>query len=76
MEIQKIKTYYNPNIKFDRIALTQVYEILQAYEDNIETVPEDIIRLIEDNRDKDYIFLDMDDLENADVKLGGQESEF
>lgn len=64
--MDEIKSYYIENTKFNRIALAQVYEILMEYEDGIESVPENMIRFLEDNMDKDYIF-EYDDLEN--VKL-------
>lgn len=63
-EDNKIKTYYIENTKFSRTALAQVYEILIEYEDGIENVPERIIRFLDDNRDKEYIFDYGDDLEN------------
>ena len=64
VEDNKIKSYYIENTKFSRIALAQVYEILIEYEDGIENVPENIIRFLEDNRDKEYVFDYGDDLEN------------
>lgn len=63
-EDNKIKTYYIENTKFSRTALAQVYEILIEYEDGIENVPERVIRFLDDNRDKEYIFDYDDDLEN------------
>lgn len=63
-EDNKIKSYYIENTKFSRIALAQVYEILIEYEDGIENVPENIIRFLDDNRDKEYVFDYGDDLEN------------
>ena len=64
VEDNKIKSYYIENTKFSRIALTQVYEILIEYEDGIENVPERVIRFLDDNRDKEYVFDYGDDLEN------------
>ncbi len=63
-EDNKIKSYYIENTKFSRIALAQVYEILIEYEDGIENVPENVIRFLDDNRDKEYVFDYGDDLEN------------
>ena len=58
-------SYYNKNIKFNRQALTEVYEILQEYEDDISEIPEKYMYVIEDNMDKDYIFSteDLEDIE-------------
>ncbi len=53
IEDNKIKSYYIANTKFSRTALAQVYEILIEYEDGIENVPENIIRFLDDNRDKE-----------------------
>ena len=64
VEDNKIKSYYIENTKFSRIALAQVYEILIEYEDGIENVPENIIRFLEDNKDKEYVFDYGDDLES------------
>ena len=64
VENNKIKSYYIENTKFSRIALAQVYEILIEYEDGIENVPENVIRFLDDNRDKEYVFDYGDDLEN------------
>jgi len=64
LENNKIKSYYIENTKFSRIALAQVYEILVEYEDGIENVPENIIRFLEDNKDKEYVFDYGDDLES------------
>ena len=64
VEDNKIKSYYIENTKFSRIALAQVYEILIEYEDGIENVPENVIRFLDDNRDKEYVFDYGDDLEN------------
>lgn len=59
--------YYNKNIKFNRQALKEVYEIINDYdEEDLERIPEKIIRVIEDNMDKDYIF-DIDNLENIEL---------
>ena len=67
-EKKEVKTYYIANTKFSRIALAQVYEILINYEDGIENVPENVIKFLDDNRDKEYVFDYGDDLEN--FKLG------
>lgn len=64
VEDNKIKSYYIANTKLSRIALAQVYEILMGYEDGIENVPERVIRFLDDNRDKEYVFDYGDDLEN------------
>ena len=64
LENNKIKSYYIENTKFSRTALAQVYEILIEYEDGIENVPERVIRFLDDNRDKEYVFDYGDDLEN------------
>jgi len=64
VEDNKIKSYYIENTKFSRIALAQVYEILIEYEDGIENVPENVIKFLDDNRDKEYVFDYGDDLEN------------
>ena len=59
-------SYYDSNIKFDRKALTEVWKILNQYEDDIEEIPEKYMWVIEDNMDKDYVF----DIENIkDVEL-------
>ena len=59
--------YYNKNIKFNRQALKEVYEIITDYEEeDLERIPEKIIKVIEDNMDKDYIF-DIDNLENIEL---------
>lgn len=49
--------YYNPAIKFDRKALTEVWEILNEYEEGIDEIPEKYLWVIEDNMDKDYVFI-------------------
>ena len=64
VEDNKIKSYYIENTKFSRIALAQVYEIIIEYEDGIETVPENVIKFLDNNRDKEYVFDYSDDLEN------------
>ena len=64
VEDNKIKSYYIENTKFSRTALAQVYEILIEYEDGIENIPERIIRFLDDNRNKEYVFDYGDDLEN------------
>jgi uncharacterized coiled-coil DUF342 family protein len=64
VEDNKIKSYYIENTKFSRIALAQVYEIIIEYEDGIENVPESVIKFLDDNRDKEYVFDYGDDLEN------------
>lgn len=67
IEQNNTSSYYIDNTKFSRIALAQVYDILMEYEDGIESIPENVMKFLEDNRDKEYIFTDFDDLEN--VKL-------
>ena len=64
VEDNRMKSYYIENTKFSRTALAQVYEILIEYEDGIENVPENVIRFLDDNRDKEYVFDYGDDLEN------------
>ncbi len=64
VEDNRMKSYYIENTKFSRTALAQVYEILIEYEDGIENVPERVIRFLDDNRDKEYVFDYGDDLEN------------
>ena len=59
-------SYYNKNIKFNRQALTEVYEILQEYEDDISEIPEKYMYVIEDNRDKDYVF-STEDIEKVEL---------
>ena len=73
VEDNKIKGYYIANTKFSRTALAQVYEILIEYEDGIENVPERIIRFLDDNRDKEYVFDYGDDLENLKLEKEGLE---
>ena len=65
IEQNNTKSYYIENTKFSRIALAQVYEILMEYEDGIENIPENVMKFLEDNMDKEYVFTDFDDLENA-----------
>lgn len=60
-------SYYNKNIKFDRKALTEVYEILKEYEEGIEEIPEKYLWVIEDNMDKDYVFI-IDDFETIELR--------
>ena len=60
-------SYYNKNIKFDRKALTEVYEILKEYEEGIDEIPEKYLWVIEDNRDKDYVFI-IDDFETIELR--------
>ncbi len=48
--------YYNPNTKFDRKALTEVWKILNEYEEGIDEIPEKYLWVIEDNMDKNYVF--------------------
>jgi len=49
--------YYNPNTRFDRKALTEVWKILNEYEEGIDDIPEKYLWVIEDNMDKDYVFI-------------------
>ena len=56
--------YYNPNTKFDRKALTEVWGILNEYEEGIEEIPEKYLWVIEDNMDKDYVFV-IDDFDTT-----------
>ena len=60
-------SYYNKNIKFDRKALTEVYEILKEYEEGIDEIPEKYLWVIEDNMDKDYVFI-IDDFETIELR--------
>lgn len=48
--------YYTPNIKCDRKALTEVYEILKDFENAREVIPEKYYYVIEDNMDREYEF--------------------
>lgn len=66
MEDNKVVSYYSENIKFNRKALTEVYEILMEYEDGIYNIPENIMKVIEDNRDKEYVF-DINEIENIEL---------
>lgn len=59
--------YYNKNIKFDRKALMEVYEILKEYEEKIDEIPEIYLYVIEDNMDKDYSF-NIDNIETAELR--------
>lgn len=56
--------YYNTTIKFDRKALTEVWEILNEYEEGLKEIPEKYLWVIEDNMDKDYVF-DIDDFDTV-----------
>ncbi len=56
--------YYNPSTRFDRKALTEVWEILNHYEEGIDEIPEKYLWVIEDNMDKDYVFV-IDDFDTA-----------
>ena len=59
--------YYDKNIKFNRQALKEVYEIINDYdEEELERIPEKIMRVIEDNMDNEYVF-DIDNLDNNDL---------
>lgn len=59
--------YYDKNIKFNRQALKEVYEIINDYdEEDLKRIPEKIMRVIEDNMDSEYDF-DIDNLENIDL---------
>ena len=60
-------SYYNKNIKFDRKALTEVYEILKEDEEGIDEIPEKYLWVIEDNMDKDYVFI-IDDFETIELR--------
>ena len=60
-------SYYNKNIKFNRKALTEVWKILNEYEDDISEIPEKYLYVIEDNMDKDYIFF-VDDIEEVGLR--------
>lgn len=56
--------YYNPTIKFDRKVLTEVWEILNEYEEGLKEIPKKYLWVIEDNMDKDYVFI-IDDFDTA-----------
>ena len=57
--------YYNPNIKFDRKALKEVWVILNEYGEEINKIPLNYLALIEDNMDKQYEF----SLEKLDTSI-------
>ena len=59
--------YYNPNIKCDRKALTEVYEILEDFENAREVIPEKYYYVIEDNMDKEYEF-DIEEIECENLR--------
>ena len=59
--------YYNENIKIDRKALKEVYEILNEYEEGIDEIPEKYLWVIEDNMDKDYVFI-IDNFETINLR--------
>ena len=59
--------YYDKNIKFNRQALKEVYEIINDYdEEDLKRIPEKIMKVIEDNMDNEYVF-DIDNLDNIDL---------
>ena len=59
--------YYDKNIKFNRQALKEAYEIINDYdEEDLKRIPEKIMKVIEDNMDNEYDF-DMDNLENIEL---------
>ena len=59
--------YYDKNIKFNRQALKEVYEIINDYdEEDLKRIPEKIMKVIEDNMDNEYDF-DIDNLDNIDL---------
>lgn len=58
--------YYNPNIKCDRRALTEVYEILEDFENAREVIPEKYYYVIEDNMDREYEF-NVEEVESKDL---------
>ena len=60
-------SYYNKNIKFDRKALTELYELLKEYEEGIDEIPEKYLWVIEENMDKDYVFI-IDDFETIELR--------
>ena len=63
-----VKSYYLKDTKFNRIALAQVYEIICGYEEEKEKIPQNIIKFLYDNMDKQYIFDYGDDLENFQLE--------
>ena len=63
-ENDEVNSYYIENTKFSRIALAQVYYILSDCGDDIENIPERVIRFLEDNMDKTYDFDYGEDLES------------
>lgn len=58
----KMKDYYLEDCKFNRKALTEVYELLRLDEESVEKIPLNIWKIIEDNRDVEYEI----DIENLD----------
>ena len=73
-ENKQVKSYYIENTKFNRIALSQVYDILIEYEDGIENIPENVIRFLDDNRDKEYSIFDYsNDLENFQLEKDAED---
>ncbi len=63
-ENDEVNSYYIENTKFSRIAIAQVYYILSDCGDDIENIPERVIRFLEDNMDKTYDFDYGEDLES------------
>ena len=58
----KMKDYYLNDCKFNRKALSEVYELLRLDEESVEKIPLNIWRIIEDNRNIEYKI----DIENID----------
>ena len=58
----KMKDYYLKDCKFNRKALTEVYELLRLDEEIVKKIPFNIWRIIEDNRNIEYKI----DIENSD----------
>lgn len=58
----KMKAYYLKDCKFNRKALTEVYELLRLDEEIVKKIPFNIWRIIEDNRNIEYKI----DIENSD----------
>ena len=52
--VKNLINYYDKNIKFNRQALKEVYEINDYDEEDLKRIPEKLIRVIKDNMDKDY----------------------
>ena len=57
--------YYNPDIEFDRKALTEVWTILNDFDEELDKIPEKYLWVIEDNMDREYEF----DIDGCDATV-------